>query len=86
MTISSYELVTVQGDYITVDALVWRRYKIPSPGIVEALLEANPHLALLHKQSCFLPTGTQIRIPIDTDILRGRPAPLQIKNIYGTVS
>lgn len=84
MAVTGFELVTVQGDYVTVDLLVWRRYKIPAPGILETLLDSNPHLARLHAQSCFLPIGTQIRIPIDPDILRDRPPPLQIKNIYGT--
>ena len=86
MAVESYDLVTVQGDYVTVDLLVWRRYKIPARGILELLLEANPHLALLHKESCFLPVGTQVRIPIDPDILSGRPAPLVVKNIYGTAA
>lgn len=71
--IESYDLVTVQGEYVTVDLLVWRRYKQPARGILEATLDANPHLALLHKQSCFLPVGTQVRIPIDPDVLRGMP-------------
>jgi phage tail protein X len=86
MTISGYELVTVEADFTTVDLLVWRRYKIPARGIVETLLDVNPHLALLHRQSCFLPVGTQVRIPIDVDILRGRPPPLSVKEIYGKVS
>jgi phage tail protein X len=71
--IDSYDLVTVQGEFVTCDLLVWRRYKMATRGIVEALLDANPHLALLHKQSCFLPIGTQVRIPIDPDVLRGMP-------------
>lgn len=85
MAISGYELVTVTSDYITVDLLVWRRYKVPAIGIVEALLDANPHLALLHRQSCFLPVNTQVRIPIDTDILKGRPPPKKITEIFGKV-
>jgi phage tail protein X len=82
--VESYDYVTVQGDFVTVDLLCWRRYKIPARGIVELTLEANPHLAPLHKQSCFLPVGTQVRIPIDPEILKERPAPLVTKNIYGT--
>lgn len=86
MSVSGFDLVTVQGDYVTADLIVWRRYKIPAPGILEMMLDVNPHLALLHKQSPFLPVGTQLRIPIDTDILKDRPAPLQIRNIYGSVT
>ncbi|RZN13904.1 tail protein X [Bradyrhizobium sp. Leo121] len=81
MAVTSYELVTVTGDFVTADLLVWRRYKTPAYGIVEKLLDANPHLARLHKQSPFLPVGTQVRIPIDSDILRGRPQPQQIRNV-----
>lgn len=72
MAISSYELVTVQGDYITVDLLIWRRYRTPYPGILEATLDANPHLARIHKTTPFLPPGTQMRIPIDVDVLKGQ--------------
>lgn len=84
--VEGYELVTVQGDYVTADLLVWRRYKIPAPGIVERLLDDNPHLSLLHKQSCFLPFGTQVRIPIDSDILARRPTPLRTRTIYAKVT
>lgn len=75
MTISAYDYVTVQGDLITADILVWRRYRRYAPGILEATLDANPHLAKLHVTSPFLPVGTQVRIPIDLDILKGSPIP-----------
>ncbi len=78
MTISSYDLVTVQSEYMTVDLLVWRRYRNRAPGIVEATLDCNPHLASLHKTSPFLPVGTPVRIPIDLNILRGSPRPATI--------
>lgn len=81
--VTGYELVTVQGDNITVDLLVWRRYKTPARGIVEHLLDANAHLELLHEESCFLPTGTQVRMPIDHDILKGRPGPQYVKTFFG---
>lgn len=74
MTIRSYELVTVQGDFITVDLLIWRRYRRPFPGILEATLDANPHLAVIHQSTPFLPINTQVRIPIDPEVLSGRMA------------
>ena len=74
MAVTAYDYVTVQGDWITADLLVWRRYRIFAHGIVEMLLDVNPHLAKLHKVSPFLPVGTQVRIPIDYDILRGAPS------------
>jgi phage tail protein X len=82
MTITSYEYLTVQGDFITADLLVWRRYKVPSYGIVEAMLDRNPHLARIHRNGPFLPVGTQVRIPIDPDILRGTPRALKTITLY----
>jgi phage tail protein X len=47
---------------------------LPDAGaIVEALLDSNPHLAILHREGPFIPPGIQVRIPIDTDILSGAP-------------
>jgi phage tail protein X len=85
MTISSYDLITVEGDFITADSIVWKRYRTRAFGIVERLLDDNPHLAKLHKLSPFLPVGTQVRIPIDTDILRNRPQPQKTVTLYGKV-
>ena len=75
MPIESYDLITVQGDNITVDLLVWRRYRTFAPNIVEFLLDVNPHLAKIHVNGPFLPVGTQVRIPLDPGILKGRPEP-----------
>jgi phage tail protein X len=73
MTVTSYDLVTVGSDYITADLILWRRYRNRSPMMLERLLDDNPHLAKLHVSSPFLPVGTQVRIPIDFDILSGAP-------------
>lgn len=83
MAITAYEFVTVSGDFVTADLIVWRRYRTPSPGIVEALLDANPHLAPLHRESPFIPVNTQIAVPIDLDILKGRPGPRETITLYG---
>lgn len=73
MTISSYDLITVESEHVTVDSVVWKRYRTKAYGIVELTLDANPHLSKLHRTSPFLPVGTQLRIPIDNDVLRGSP-------------
>jgi phage tail protein X len=73
MAVSSYDLVTVGADFVTVDLIVWRRYRNRAPKIVERLLDDNPHLAKAHRYSPFLPVGTQVRIPIDLEVLRGTP-------------
>src|SRR5919198_997978 len=33
LNITEFELVTVQGDYVTADLLIWRRYRCPTPGL-----------------------------------------------------
>lgn len=73
MAVSSYDLVTVGSEYITVDTIVWRRYRNRAPGIVERTLDDNPQLAKVHRYSPFLPVGTQVRIPIDYGLMRGSP-------------
>jgi phage tail protein X len=82
MATTSFDLITVSGDYVTVDDIVWRRYRNRAPGMVEAMLDVNPHLAKLHRVSPFLPVGTQLRIPIDPDILRGAPRPSETIQLY----
>lgn len=79
MSISGYELMTVSGDGITADLIVWRRYRVRAPGILEALLDANPHLAGIHREGPFIPPGTQVRIPIDTELLSKGPKPRPIE-------
>lgn len=55
------ETVTVEGDGLTVATLVWRRFKRPMPGLVEAIYDLNPGLADLGQT---LPVGTSFKIPI----------------------
>lgn len=81
--ISSYDYVEVQGEKITADLLVWRRYKRLAPGILEAMLDANPILSKVHVFGPFLPIGLVVRIPIDTDILRGMPSTQHTVTLYG---
>ena len=57
------ERLTVEGDGITVSLLVWRRFRRPMPGLVEAILERNPGLAGLGP---ILPVGTVLEIPVPT--------------------
>jgi phage tail protein X len=84
MSVSSYDLVTVGSDYVTVDLILWRRYRNRSPGMVERLLDDNPHLAKCHCFSPFLPVGTQVRVPIDYDIMSGVPQVKETVVLWGT--
>lgn len=86
MTVENYDLVTVESDFITVDLIIWKRYRTLAFGMVERMLDDNPHLARLHRTSPFLPVGTQVRVPIDPDILRGTPQPTTQIRWWETVS
>ena len=55
------ETVTVEGDGLTVSVIVWRRFKRPMPGLVEAIYDLNPGLADLGQT---LPVGTRFEMPI----------------------
>lgn len=81
--VEGFELITVAGDFITADTLVWRRYRQKSLGILEQLLDANPHLSIIHRETPFLPVGTIVRMPIDSDTLTGKPQPIEFIRIYG---
>ncbi len=73
MAITGYELYRVTGEYVTVDLLVWRRYKKRAPGIVEAMMDCNPQISRVHRTTPFLPVGMYVRIPIDPDLVMGLP-------------
>lgn len=55
------EPVTVEGDFITVPLIVWRRFRRPMPGLVEKIHDMNPGLAGL---GAFLPVGTTFNLPV----------------------
>lgn len=55
------EPITVEGDFITVSLIVWRRFKRPMPGLVEKTFTINPGLADL---GSFLPVGTSFNLPV----------------------
>jgi phage tail protein X len=77
MAITSYEIFIVQGEYITADLILWRRYRCRTPKLVERMLDDNPRMARAHRYSPFLPLGMHVRIPIDPDLLAMRPQPVE---------
>lgn len=85
LNITRYDFVTVSSERVTVGFIVWKHYRIATRGVVEAMMDLNPHLARLHKVSPFLPVGTQVRIPIDEAVFAGRPQPVLTSTIAGTV-
>jgi len=57
------ETVTVEGELLSVSLIVWRRFKRPMPGLVEAIHDLN--LGLADLGTC-LPVGTVFAMPIPT--------------------
>lgn len=62
MASTTHETVVVAGDFITIDLLVWRRFKRRTDGLVDRILMVNPELAVAGP---YLPVGTTVKIPID---------------------
>lgn len=55
------ETITIETDQLTVDHLVWRRFRRKVPGLVEQVLALNPGLAQLGP---YLPRGVRVVVPI----------------------
>ena len=54
------ETVTVETAGLTLNIILWRKFKRPYPGVMEAVLDANQGLADLCP---ILPLGTEFVIP-----------------------
>jgi phage tail protein X len=57
------EPVTVEGEFITVSLIVWRRFRRPMPGLVEQIHDINPGLSEL---GAFQPVGATFDMPVPT--------------------
>lgn len=69
MAITSYELMEILADNVTADLVVWHRYHKKAIGIVEAMLDYNPQLSIIHQTTLFIPPGTLVMVPIDLTLL-----------------
>jgi phage tail protein X len=69
---------------LTVDHLIWRRYRRNTRGIVELAMDVNPEVAKAHKYGPFLPVGLVIKIPIVRSQLQGGPVRAAAITLYGT--
>ncbi len=56
------ESFKIDGDGVELDLIIWRRYKRPTPGLVERTYSLNKGLADL---GLFLPHDTELWIPLD---------------------
>ena len=82
MPIVGFELYQVASEYVTVDSIVWKRYLGRAPGITELMMDANPHLAFVHRRSPFIPVGVYIRVPIDPELILGKPRQMQYDSLW----
>ncbi|WP_274626587.1 tail protein X [Arvimicrobium flavum] len=72
------EIITIRGEGIMLDLLLWRRYGVRGQGLVERTLELNPGLAELGP---VLPIGTVVTIP-DLPPTPSRPA-RRVVSLFG---
>ena len=69
------EKVTVEGYGLTVPLIVWRRFRRPMPGLVEAIYDRNRELA---ENGPFLEVGTTFDMPIPIPRPQERQAPIKL--------
>ena len=69
------ETITVSGDGITVPLLIWRRFRRPMPGLMEAVYARNHGLADLGP---YLPMGTVVELPIPVPRENARADPIRL--------
>lgn len=69
------ENVVVKGDFLTVPLIVWRRFRRPMPGLVEAIYKMNRELA---ESGPYLPIGTTFKMPIPIPREKARLDPIKL--------
>jgi phage tail protein X len=82
VAIIGFELHQVTSEYVTVDLIVWKRYKSRAPGIVELFMDANPQISHVHRTTPFLPVGVYVRVPIDPALVLGKPPTLPQDSLW----
>ena len=82
MGIVGFELYQVATEYVTVDFIIWKRYLGRARGMAELMMDANPHLAFAHRRSPFIPVGVYIRVPIDPDLILGKPPQMEHDSLW----
>lgn len=76
---ADFETITIKGDEITVDLLLWRRFKRYDQGLVERVLDMNPGIA---DGTVFLPIGFVVKIPLDAPNRPATAASKQAVKLY----
>lgn len=65
MAVIAYETYTVRSEGMTLDLIIWQRFKRPMFGLIEKTL-ALPENQHLEHADVVLPLGTEVTIPIET--------------------
>jgi phage tail protein X len=72
------ETITVRGDGVMLDLLLWRRFGVRGRELVERTLDLNPGLA---GHGPILPHGTVVVLP---EVLpQAAPSPRKIVSLFG---
>ena len=75
MSDDEFETVEVSGDGMMLDAILWQRFRRPTPALLEKVLDINPGLAALGPM---LPHGTVINIPVQRQAKAPTLAPVSL--------
>jgi phage tail protein X len=62
---TSYEVITVTGEGLTLSRLVWNRFHQPVPGLVEKIMDLNTNIADFGE---YMPVGFEITVPIEPSL------------------
>lgn len=71
------ETLTVVSEFTPLDLLLWRRYGVEEPGLVERTLAANPGLA---EGGVYLPVGAQVVVERES---RTNLSPVRVVRLWG---
>ena len=62
VAISSFEVVRINTEGVTLSKLVWGMYHEPKPGLVEQIMHFNPRIAAFGE---YLPPGLEVLVPVE---------------------
>lgn len=71
------ETITVRGEGITLDLLLYRRYGVRGRALLPATLAANPGLAA---RGAVIPLGTKVQLP---ELSTQTAAPVRLVTLFG---
>jgi len=72
MQVDSWELYMISTEWVTIDMIIWKRYRNRAKGMVELMLDANPQLSWVHRTTPFIPVGVYVRVPVINALVLGK--------------